>query len=320
MKGIAHFSVGVAWASCLPGVVAAGAAGNPWYFVLGGVFGLLPDTIDFRVSRFLYRHDMEVSPDPHAPDPVMIARALAAAVQQARDSGRAVTVKLHTVQVGTDAWQSYRVLFRRAERCVVVSLGPVVDTGQMPLSPPTGGGGTGHARLPCAVHSQYQAETVIDIFDGPVVRMVPQADGDVLIEFIPWHRLWTHSFTAVLLAGLGAGALWGPLAGLVAGGALLAHALADQLGHMGSSLLFPWVRRRFEGMKWVHSGDPFPNIAAVWLSGLVILWNLHNALPGMRSLNPLKFFVLGALVPAGVPWVFRWWWEVLRRRRESGSP
>ena len=63
MKGIAHFSLGIAAASCFPAAVQAGAEGNPLYFILGGIFGLLPDTLDFKFYRFIYSHDVEITPD-----------------------------------------------------------------------------------------------------------------------------------------------------------------------------------------------------------------------------------------------------------------
>ena len=83
MKGITHFAVGVATASCFPVAVAAGAAGNPLYFLLGCICGLLPDTLDFKCSRFFYRCDMIVTPDPLRPDPGMIAAAVALAAERA---------------------------------------------------------------------------------------------------------------------------------------------------------------------------------------------------------------------------------------------
>jgi len=37
------------------------------YFLLGGIFGLLPDTLDFKFYRFFIKHDIEVAPDPLKP-------------------------------------------------------------------------------------------------------------------------------------------------------------------------------------------------------------------------------------------------------------
>jgi hypothetical protein len=64
MKGIAHFVTGVAAASFLPWSIEAALRGDPLYFILGGAFGLLPDTIDFKFYRFFYRHDVYIEPDP----------------------------------------------------------------------------------------------------------------------------------------------------------------------------------------------------------------------------------------------------------------
>ena len=54
MKGIAHFITGVAIATMFPEVVEQ-AAGGSLLPVLGGIAGILPDTIDFRFTRYLYR-------------------------------------------------------------------------------------------------------------------------------------------------------------------------------------------------------------------------------------------------------------------------
>ena len=80
MKGIAHFAAGIAAASCIPVTVAAGADGNPVYFILAGVFGLLPDTVDFKLFTFLYPYDLQIVPDPLCPDMQEIADAVASAV------------------------------------------------------------------------------------------------------------------------------------------------------------------------------------------------------------------------------------------------
>ena len=71
MKGITHFAAGVAVASCFPQAVQAGTEGSPLYFILGGAAGLIADTLDFKFFRFVYRHDLEVIPDPLRPDPQM---------------------------------------------------------------------------------------------------------------------------------------------------------------------------------------------------------------------------------------------------------
>ncbi len=92
MKGIVHFVAGVAVASCFPFAVEAGANGNPLYFVLGGCFGLLPDTIDFKFSKFFYKHNIEIAPDPNNLDAEIIADAIATAVNQVNDRADSIGI------------------------------------------------------------------------------------------------------------------------------------------------------------------------------------------------------------------------------------
>ncbi len=55
MKGIVHFVSGLAAATFFPEAVNLAATQSSFILVLGGIGGLLPDTLDFRLSRFLLR-------------------------------------------------------------------------------------------------------------------------------------------------------------------------------------------------------------------------------------------------------------------------
>jgi hypothetical protein len=282
MKGIAHFVAGVAAASCVPEAVRAAAEdGNPTYFILGGVFGLLPDTIDFKFSRYFYRHDIEVTPDPIAPDAQLIADTVAAAINRAHASGESVRVKLNTIPVGLDQWQQYEVSFDVAARTVAARYGPVVDTGQNLIpgsTPPPDAEAV--APVNCEVKIEYLSSTQIDIFDGPVFSMDPTDDGRVSPGFIPWHRAWSHSLVIGVLFGLIGGVVWDIWATVVIVGASAMHALFDQLGYMGSALFYPFQSRRMSGMKLMHSGEALANLTAVWGCCLLVFWNLWRATPG----------------------------------------
>ena len=120
MKGFTHFMVGLGAASCFPGAVAAAATGNPLYFILGGAFGILPDTLDFKFYRFFVKHDMEVIPDPDNADPKMIADAVAYAINRAALGGAPVRIRLNTIPAGADCWRQYTVRFDVAGRRVLV--------------------------------------------------------------------------------------------------------------------------------------------------------------------------------------------------------
>lgn len=310
MKGIAHFAVGVAAASCFPFAVEAGAAGQPLYFVLGGVFGLLPDTIDFKFARFFAQRDIEVVPDPKAPDPQMIADAVACAFNRAAEEDRPCTIRLNTIRLGADMWQSYEVRFDVPGREVLVRLGPVVDTGGTPVeSGRATGAGEGRAALAADVALDYEAVTRVDILEGPSFRMEPAGQGRVIPRFIPWHRHWTHSFTVSAAAAVGGAILWGAWAGGVIMAAWSAHVALDQLGFLGSNLFFPFTRARAPGRGIMHSSEPWPNALTVWSACLLIFWNLYRGMPAPPfSLDPLRLFVYGIVLPVAV-------YAVVRRRR-----
>lgn len=307
MKGIAHFVAGVAVASCVPAAVRAAAEGDPTCFILGGVFGLLPDTIDFKFARYFYRHDIEVTPDPRAPDAQHIADRVAEAINRAYASGRSVRIKLNTVSVGLDQWQRYEVAFDVAARTVAVRYGPVVDTGQNVLPgsapPPTA---EAVAPVDCEIRVDYLAVTEVDIFDGPVFCMAPTDDGRVSLGFIPWHRAWSHSLVIGLGFGLIGGLIWDLWATLVIFGASAMHALFDQLGYMGSALFYPLQVRRMRGMKLMHSGEAWANFTAVWSCCMLVFWNLWHATPGgIPPVGTRALILYGLVVPGLVLVLYR---------------
>ena len=75
MKGFCHFVTGIAAASAFPEAVKTAASGDPCPFIVAGIAALLPDTIDFKILRFIKTYDIQVIPDPLSPDPAIIADA-----------------------------------------------------------------------------------------------------------------------------------------------------------------------------------------------------------------------------------------------------
>ncbi len=280
MKGLTHFVAGVGFASFWPHAVEAAVQGNPWYFVLGGAAGLLPDTLDFKFARYFFRHDREIVPDPSRPDPALIATALVQAIHDARASGKAVRVKLNTVRVSAGLWGQYRLTFDETRHRVSVAYNGVVTTGRAPVCD-TGFPPPSEASLPleCSVLTDYEATTTLDIFEGPTFAMEPQPNGRVCIRFIPWHRQWSHSLTFAAGLGLLAGGLGGVQAGLIAAGACGLHILADQLGFMGSNLFFPFTKHRQPGRQLIRSDNATANFAVIWFACLLSYWNLARAAP-----------------------------------------
>ncbi len=304
MKGIAHFAVGVAVTTFFPEILHDAAVGLAFGPVLGGIAGLLPDTLDFKLLRYLDRPDIVVDParfpssaPPGAglPDPQPMAEAVAAAADRAHESGRRVRLQLHTLRLGSDLWRRWCIGFEPARRQVHVRLGPMVTTGQVPLAgsaPPEAGGGSAPLRAPL-LHPDGE-EIVVDILSGPSLAFEP-AGGAVEVIFLPWHRAWTHSLLMALILGV-LGSLLAPIYGLALALAVLAHILVDQLGFMGSNLLFPLTHRRTRGLGLFHSGEALPNFATIWICGAVILFNLDR-FSAQPILAPWPYFLLAVALP-----------------------
>jgi len=298
MKGFTHFTVGLAAASCFPAAVHAAAMGNPLYFILGGALGILPDTLDFKFYRFFVKHDMQVVPDPDKPDPQMIADAVAYAINRAFTESRPLKIRLNTISVGADRWQQYTVRFDVSGKRVVVSYGNVVDTGQNPIAACPATDLEASAPLACPLVLDYEAVVNVDIFEGPLFTMRPVPGGMVRPEFIAWHREWSHGLLAAGLLALGGAALFGWLAGGVMLAAYGAHIMADQLGFMGSNLLFPLTRKRTNGFGLLHSSSGVANAVTIWLSCLLIFWNLYSVASGpVLRFNAVQLFVFAGLIP-----------------------
>jgi membrane-bound metal-dependent hydrolase YbcI (DUF457 family) len=300
MKGITHFAAGVAVASCFPYAVRAGMDGNPLYFLLGGCCALLPDTIDFKFSRFFHRHDVEIAPDPLQADAGMIAQALADALAAANEAGRTIFVKLNTIRLGSDRWQRYTLTWDTGAGHVAVDYGAVVDTGTNPLEPVCPLPGVHHATAPLgtSVTYDYQATVEIDAFDGPALALVPQGARGVDIRFLPWHRAWSHSLVAGLLLALAVAVYWGLSAGVVACLAYASHVLLDQLGFMGSNLFAPFTRQRHQGLGLAHSMSVFPNLLVVWGAICLVFWNLARLRSGTQPFSGIAALALvGVMLP-----------------------
>ncbi|MBC8207363.1 MAG: metal-dependent hydrolase [Kiritimatiellales bacterium] len=290
MKGIAHFISGVTVASFCPWAVEAAQNGNPVYFILGAVAGILPDTIDFKFYRFFYKHDIRVEPQPYQLDPQPIADAVAQAVSLAMEGKRA-TLKLASIKLGADDWRQYSMKIDPEAGEVQVQFGPIVSTGQVPqpdsMPDPRP---VAIAKFDAPILQSYEPTYTVDIFDGPSFAFQCNEAGQVEIDFLPWHRNGSHSLTVgALLAGIAS--FWTWKAGVVVFGAYVIHVIEDQLGHMGSNLFFPITKKRAPGLKLMRSGDAFPNFAGVWLCCLLIFWNLYAGIE-----NPLYHFTFIRLI------------------------
>jgi membrane-bound metal-dependent hydrolase YbcI (DUF457 family) len=292
--------------------------------MLGGVAGILPDTLDFKFVRYWERYDLEIDPGPE-PDPLQIAEQLADAMQRAFTSGESQNVMLHTIRLGADLWRQYAIRFDSQENEVAVRVGPIVDTGQVPF-PDSAGAESEEVQIQLGVplvHT-HDEEIKVDIFSGPSFKF-ERRGGQLTVHFLDWHRRWSHSLTLAAALGLGAASaaalvtfstqgdisrtpLW---VGLVTGLGFMGHVLEDQLGFMGSNLWYPFTRARSRGLRLLRSGDAIPNFLTVWTAVMLILFNLDRFSP-LPRLEPAWFLGLTVALPLlALGGAYRW----QRRRR-----
>lgn len=316
MKGIAHFISGVTVASFCPWAVEAAQDGNPAFFILGAVAGILPDTVDFKLYRFFYKHDIRVETRSDQLDPQPVADAVARAVSRAMEGNR-TTLKLASIKLGADNWRQYRVKIDPQAGEVRVQFGPIVSTGQVPqpdsLPEPRP---VAVAEFSAPILQSYEPTYTIDIFDGPSFAFKRNEAGQVEIDFLPWHRNWSHSLTVgAFLAGIASISTWH--AGVVVFGAYVIHVIEDQMGHMGSNLFFPFTKKRAPGLKMMHSGDAFPNFAGVWLCCLLIFWNVYAGIESpLYHFGFIRFIMTAMIIPFAIFGIVRW----LLIRADGGNP
>jgi hypothetical protein len=322
MKGIAHFVTGLAVASFFPGVVHSSAHSLSFGPLLGGLAGLLPDTLDFKFLRYFDRVDDEIDPAKITstaghPDPQAMAGRIAAAMDRAYERDIQLKVQLHTLRLGTDLWRQYRVTLDVANREVLVRIGPVVTTAQVPYpGSEIPGRMSGQAPVKARILHTYDEETTIDIFSGPSMAFERVGDA-VQVTFIPWHRVWSHSLLMVLfLAALGA--LVAPVYGLVMALAALAHVAMDQMGHMGSNIFFPLTRKRLQGLHWMRSGDAVPNFLTVWI-GLAVLFLNFDRFSATPSISVWPYVAAVIVVPC-LLFLGLGAWACLNSRRSPEHP
>jgi hypothetical protein len=305
VKGIAHFLTGMAVATFFPEIVYSASQSLSFGPVLGGVAGLLPDTLDFKFLRYLERLDQEIDPakivlETGEPDPQAMAERIAASMMQALERDKPVRIQLHTLKVGADLWRRWSVSFDQERGEVTVNIGPTVTTGQVPLpgddlsSPASRVLTTGRAPIPAPLLCTYADEIIVDVFSGPSLAFEPTDDA-LEVTFLPWHRAWSHGLLMALALAL-LGFLVSPVYGLVVALAILAHMVEDQLGFMGVNFLFPCTRKRTMGLKLIRSGDAIPNFAVVWVSLAVILLNLDR-FSTEPSIAPLPYVLVVIVLP-----------------------
>jgi hypothetical protein len=275
LKGISHFTSAVAAATFIPGVVALAAQERSLILVLAGVFGLLPDWLDFKIARYFEPADETLEPNGLDFDAQALADQIADALRRAHAEDDPLTVQLAAAQIGPDRWRRYSLQFDPERNEVVVRPGPLINSGGFALGEIGNPGPVGRARVPPKMRYTYEGEMRVETMEGPSFEFRREGDA-VEVSFLPWHRRWSHSLALAAVFGLACAALFGPLAGWAAGIAFATHVLEDQLGHLGSNLWWPFTQKRGAGLGLMHSGDPLPNFVTVLTACGLILYNLNR--------------------------------------------
>ena len=301
MKGISHFITGVAVGTFFPDAVHAAMDGS-FILVLGGIGGLLPDTLDFKFARFVEEPDILVDPHPEKFESQNIADAIAAGIDRVGTMHKKQILKCNTMRLGPDWWQQYAIQFDVKNSQVNVKLGPIVNTSQIPLPESLREHPEGHAKIHVPLLPTYGEFTTVDIFSGPSMAL-EWRNGRVEIDFIPWHRQYSHSLFMALLFGALCGLLFVAIgnsmaltAAFIGFGAVMGHVLEDQLGYLGSNLLWPFTKVRSTGLKLIHATDAIPNFFTVGTMVFLIIFNLDRFSP-QPVLDPLMYWLLWSPFP-----------------------
>ncbi len=315
MKGLTHFMSGAAVASFFfPAVQMAGAdrigGANSFILCLGGLFGIMPDTMDFKMGQFFTKAEHEIDPDPMDPDPQMMAEGLGKALDEAYETGKTVKAQMYPMRLGADLWRQYVVKFDGKTNEVVIVINEIVTTSQVPIlgSEPPKGKRVGRYKIKGEFNITHGRPSVVDIMSGPMYGFRKNAQGKMEIEFLPWHRTWSHSYVlgamlAVpvwLIASLAAGWQIGWLYGLIAFLGFSVHLTEDLTGHMGGSLLWPLVKPRCNGLNLFKASNPHANFSVDYTAAVLILFNLNRFAPTpVFTLSAFQYFLYALVLPLG---------------------
>jgi membrane-bound metal-dependent hydrolase YbcI (DUF457 family) len=316
MKGLTHFITGVTVSSFFGGAVEMAEFQKSLILMLGGVYGIMADTLDFKFGAFFTHEDYFIDPDPLNPDPQQMAEQIGKAVEQAYDENRMVKIKCQTIRLGADLWRQYVVKFDTEKGEIVVVINPIVTMSQVPyLGTEPKKNRVGRYKLRVPLVETHGRPSVIDIMSGPEIGFKPMGDH-VLMEFIPFHRTWSHSIfvgflaasVAWIIGSLAAGWNIGWYYGLVAFVAYHAHLLEDLTGYMGASYFWPFRKTRTRGLHWFKAQDPHSNFIFNYCCVVITIFNLNRftyielnpVLGNYIQASPLKYFLYTIFIPIAI--------------------
>ncbi|MFH1415648.1 MAG: metal-dependent hydrolase [Elusimicrobiota bacterium] len=343
MKGLTHFISGVAAATFIPIVsrmsvsskMDVADAASSMILVLAGMYGMLSDTLDFKLGQYLEQPDFEVDPDPRNPDPQLMADTFAAAVEKASQTGKEVKIQFFPIQLGASRWRQYCIIFGNKE--VSVQINEIVSTSQVPIPGTAYTGervGTAHFSKQLKPESSETdwlnalvrfarkcirgenapktdiKPSTIDILSSTMFGLKTEKDGKIFFNWLPWHRTWSHSYVFgafltipvfMISYFIGIQNWW--LYGTVAFIGFATHITEDMTGHIGGSLLWPFMKERTEGLELFKASNPATNFSVIYTAFLLIIWNIDRFTTQYitggeaSALVSWQFFILFLVIP-----------------------
>ncbi|MBN2054425.1 metal-dependent hydrolase [bacterium] len=324
MKGLTHFLSGVALSSFFaPAVRMASTprsgletAEASFILLLGGLYGIMPDTLDFKLGQFFSPAEIDIDCNPEHLDPQRMAREIGEAMDKAYQENRTIKVQLFPIRMGNNLWRQYVIQFDGATNEVVVIINEIVSTSQVsyPGTEPKENRVGRYQLRHGKILETHGRPSVVDIMSGPQYAFVPDGQN-VLIEFLPWHRTWSHSYVLGLILAtpwwliaflFGFSNWW--LYGLIAFLGFAIHLTEDLTGHMGGSLIWPFYRKRSNGLCLFKASDPRANFSVDYAAAVITIFNLDrfttNIIPISWTWYYLIFLVLPITLYLGVYWLF----------------
>ncbi len=283
-------------------------ASSSFILVLAGMYGIMPDTLDFKFGQFFQDPEYEIDPDPRNPDPQKMAQAFANAVDEAARTGKEVRIQYFPIQLGGNRWRQYCIFFEKDE--VVVQINEIVSTSQIPFEGTApeknrvGRAKLNHTLKPRSDEVDWLNRSIrflrkkikggekkktrvqpstIDILSSTMFGLEKETDGNIYFNWLPWHRTWSHSYVLGILISIPVGIityimglyLWW-MYPLVAFIGFATHITEDMTGHIGGSLLWPLLAPRTEGFELVKASDPRTNFSLIYSSFIIIIFNLDR--------------------------------------------
>ncbi len=312
MRGVTHYFFAAALVSLIPPVMLMAVYEKSFIIVLAAIAGILPDYIDFKIIRFLWRVDEEIIPEWPIPNTERIAKRIAELIDEAWEKMRTINVQIHTIKTGPNTWRRWYIHFDPTKQKVKVGIGPIQTFGgrifEATIEDIPEDMRVGEAKFSAPLVYGYKDRTVkISILTGPMISFVPREDH-LEVVFLPWHRYMSHSIplaglfsiiTLLIALLLGAPMSKAAIYAVAFFVGYISHIISDQFGYMGSNLFWPFTKRRVEGMKIAESMDPYANFLLFWISATILVWQMNTSITPRPISFPWTYTILGAEICIG---------------------